>query len=141
MAKTARDPLFDNIRGILIFLVVLGHLLERIRDHAAASTTLFVIYTFHMPAFILITGYFSRNFELSSNRLRQLVTKVLVPYLVFQFLQTLIGQISTGKLNFRSLITSDFIVPHFALWFLLALFFWRVSVPFFRQLRYPLPSR
>ncbi len=43
-----------------------------------------VPYTFHMPAFIIISGYFSRSFDLRLKRVKRLITGVAVPYLVFE---------------------------------------------------------
>ena len=54
-----RDPVYDRAKGILIELVVLGHVLIyanpdwSIRVYAYAST---LIQSFHMPAFFLISG-------------------------------------------------------------------------------------
>ena len=48
---------FDNVKGILIFLVVIGHLTTDYVtvSHAFRWLTLW-IYTFHMPAFIMVSG-------------------------------------------------------------------------------------
>ena len=62
--KTARDSFFDNAKFILIFFVVLGHLIEPYAPTVPFYKTLFVfIYFFHMPAFVLISGYFSKKFK------------------------------------------------------------------------------
>ena len=50
-----RDYQFDNIRLLLIFFVVFGHLLE---SFAIGSLLYRFIYSFHMPVFIFINGYF-----------------------------------------------------------------------------------
>ena len=54
-----RNYKMDNIKAFLIFLVVLGHLLELVPGQKS-EWLYYVIYTFHMPAFVYITGYFSR---------------------------------------------------------------------------------
>ena len=51
-----RNYRMDNIRCILIFLVVFGHMLTWIPE---ADTPYRIIYLFHMPAFLFLTGYFS----------------------------------------------------------------------------------
>lgn len=50
----------DIFRGVLIFLVVFGHFLLPMKDkECAISVRLFLtIYSFHMPAFIFLSGYF-----------------------------------------------------------------------------------
>lgn len=58
MAETkTRLYKFDNVKGILIFLVVVGHLTTDYVtiSHAFRWFTLW-IYTFHMPAFIMVSG-------------------------------------------------------------------------------------
>ena len=42
------------------------------------------VYAFHMPAFIIISGYFSRSFDMRKDRLQRLVTGVAVPYILFE---------------------------------------------------------
>ena len=42
------------------------------------------VYTFHMPAFIIISGYFSRSFTARPDQLKRLLTGVAVPYVVFE---------------------------------------------------------
>ncbi|WP_426638635.1 acyltransferase family protein [Priestia aryabhattai] len=62
MAK--RDAYFDNVKFILIVLVVFGHLLTPfINDEQWLRTLYIFIYTFHMPAFILISGYFAKGYR------------------------------------------------------------------------------
>lgn len=55
-----REELLDYIKGILIFLVVYGHCLywmgEGIREPYTFISTF--IYSFHMPLFIFLSGYF-----------------------------------------------------------------------------------
>ena len=48
---------YDNVKALLIFLVVLGHMTtDYVSDsHLVRWTTLW-IYSFHMPAFIFLSG-------------------------------------------------------------------------------------
>lgn len=48
---------FDNIKFILIFLVVLGHLLEISSPFAGKDMLYKIIYSCHMPVFIFISGF------------------------------------------------------------------------------------
>ena len=57
LEKKERDYRFDNIKCIMIFFVVLGHFLELFSGNISKAIYIF-IYTFHMPVFIFITGYF-----------------------------------------------------------------------------------
>ena len=54
-----RDYKMDNIRFFLIFCVLLGHFLELFVG-AFSSDLYKIIYSFHMPAFLFLTGFFAR---------------------------------------------------------------------------------
>ena len=57
-----RIALWDNLKLFLIFLVVLGHLtLQYFYSSQMFCTVTMVIYTFHMPAFVFISGLFSKK--------------------------------------------------------------------------------
>ena len=69
----------DNIKAILIFLVVLGHLFE-LRNQGFINFLVILIYFFHMPAFVFCSGYFSKP------RNKKAIVKFLLLYLVIQTL-------------------------------------------------------
>jgi fucose 4-O-acetylase-like acetyltransferase len=87
-SSPARDPWPDNAKLVLIVLVAIGHLLSKgITDRLPEAHALYVwIYLFHMPAFVFLAGFFSGGRELSARSLRGIVTRLLVPYLVFTVL-------------------------------------------------------
>src|SRR5699024_7607197 len=64
---SSRDPAIDNARALLITLVVVGHLLNMISSTSGEVLYLW-IYSFHMPAFVAVSGYLSRSF---ANKPRQ----------------------------------------------------------------------
>ena len=49
-----RNRSVDAVKGILIFLVVIGHVLLGTLDENIIRYT---IYSFHMPAFFFVSGY------------------------------------------------------------------------------------
>lgn len=127
-----REKLFDNVRGILIYLVVLGHLMAFRREDALIIKGIYyAIYMFHMPAFVFITGYFSKNTERSRDTA---VEKFLIPFFVFNTAFTIVDYIVKGKL---SLFTDsyDFTEPKWGLWFLMACFIWKLLANEFVQMR------
>ncbi|WP_018664091.1 acyltransferase family protein [Heyndrickxia acidiproducens] len=132
MSATSRSSYFDNAKFILIYLVVLGHLISPFKGNDNFLFTLYtVIFLFHMPAFILISGYFSKSFKKKGHLLKT-VKKILVPYLIFQSIYS-IYYYFTGvehKLSF------NYFVPHWSLWFLLSLFFWNIFLYFFARIRW-----
>ena len=61
---STRNYHIDNIKGILIFLVVCGHLLSTLQDMNStfAIGVRTFIYFFHMPGFIFMSGYLAKGF-------------------------------------------------------------------------------
>lgn len=57
-----RNKSLDSLKFVLIILVVLGHFLEPSRYSNKLSCDLYsVIYAFHMPLFIMLSGYFTKT--------------------------------------------------------------------------------
>ncbi|MFH9709683.1 acyltransferase family protein [Streptomyces luteogriseus] len=131
-----RDAFFDNAKYLAIVLVAVGHAWEPLRQGSRAVTALYMlVYAFHMPAFIIISGYFSRTFDGSPDRLRRLVTGVVVPYVVFETAYTLFTRWTSQDPD-RPVSLLD---PLYLTWFLAALFVWRLTTPLWRLVRWPLP--
>ena len=57
-----RDYFFDNVKAVLMFLVVLGHLLLPIHGESFLVVVKRLIYVFHMPMFVFVSGYFAKTF-------------------------------------------------------------------------------
>ncbi|MFG2307581.1 acyltransferase family protein [Streptomyces sp. NPDC048566] len=135
--RTARrDPFFDNAKYLAIVLVAMGHAWEPLRDDSRAAAALYItVYTFHMPAFIVISGYFSRTFDASPARIRRLVTGVAVPYVVFEIAYSLFKRWADDDPGHPVSLLD----PWYLTWFLGALFIWRLTTPLWRVVRWPLP--
>ena len=56
-----RSYYFDNGKFFLIVLVVLGTFDHNLQEDVDTNALYNTIYTFHMPAFILISGYFAKG--------------------------------------------------------------------------------
>ncbi|MFG2002435.1 acyltransferase family protein [Spirillospora sp. NPDC048911] len=128
----ARDPFFDNAKFVAITLVVAGHAIGGLRDVPAARAVYVFIYMFHMPVFILLTGYLSRGFTLAGSRVRKLTLQLVVPYVFFEILFSLYFWLTTSKPLEFSLLR-----PTYVMWFLMAVFLWRLTTPVWKQLRWP----
>ncbi|MFJ8883943.1 acyltransferase family protein [Streptomyces sp. NPDC102402] len=131
-----RDAYFDNVKYLAIVLVAVAHAWEPVMDGSRTARALYmVVYTFHMPAFILVSGYFSRSFDMSPSRVKRLVTGVAVPYVLFETAYSLFKRFA-GGVDDAPITLLD---PLFLTWFLIALFIWRVTTPIWQSLRHPLP--
>ncbi|MFE7758903.1 acyltransferase family protein [Streptomyces sp. NPDC057418] len=130
-----RDAYFDNVKYLAIVLVAVAHAWEPVMDGSRTTRALYmVVYTFHMPAFILISGYFSRSFDMSPAKVKRLVTGVAVPYVLFETAYSLFKRYASGVDD----VPVTLLDPLFLTWFLIALFIWRVTTPLWRSLRHPL---
>src|SRR5699024_8615990 len=71
----ARDYRHARAKGILIFAVVLGHLMARTSpwESPVLGAPMYLIYSFHMPAFVFLAGITAK-----SNRLPERVLNFLV---------------------------------------------------------------
>ncbi|MEO3809309.1 acyltransferase family protein [Sphaerisporangium sp. B11E5] len=127
-----RDPFLDNAKYLAIILVVVGHLIEDLRDVPEAHAIYFFLYTFHMPLFIALSGYLSRNFTFSAGKARKLISGLAVPYVIFEVAYSLPRLFLDGDLEISLLD------PYYLTWFLMSLFLWRLSTPVWQQLRWPL---
>jgi fucose 4-O-acetylase-like acetyltransferase len=135
-SKSPRDPWFDNVKYVLIVLVVVGHVIGTFRNQVPGAAAVYAwIYSFHMPAFVFLAGLFSRGSGSGHRQTTSLFSRVLVPYLVFEVLYSLWH----WRLEGGDLEVSPF-VPHWLMWFLLALFLWRLAAPHLVRLRYPLAT-
>jgi len=131
-----RDPFFDNAKFLAILLVAIGHFWEPIKGgNRALEGAYIAIYTFHMPVFILISGYFSRGFTLTGHRSKRLITSIALPYVVFETAYSLFER----HLGGNPAQPISLLDPIYLTWFLCVLFIWRLTTPIWRIVRWPVP--
>ena len=118
----ARDPWLDNAKMTLVTLVVIGHFWAILPDTRFNDHLYDFLYLWHMPAFVFVTGYLSRSFAWTRSRMLGLLTTVAVPYVVFESLYALF-RLRAGDERFEEL----YLDPHWPLWYLAALFLWRLA--------------
>ncbi|WP_338753784.1 acyltransferase family protein [Bacillus sp. FJAT-52991] len=117
-----RDYYFDNAKFILIFFVVFGHFLRSyISDDPLIFALYSSIYLFHMPAFVLVSGFFAKNFY-KKGYVKKIAQKILLPFFIFQIIYSIFYFYLYESRSFEI----DLLIPHWSLWFLLSLFFWNI---------------
>ena len=122
-----REVRFDNLKGLLILLVVFGHCIEYTNnlstDKTIADYIYVLMYTFNMSTFSMISGYFSKKSRTES------IISLLVLFTLFHFI---------GWLLFVR-IGSKILTPWWTSWYLLSLIFWKALIPIVGRFRFALP--
>jgi len=134
VSSKERDYYFDNVKFILILLVVIGHVIEPLINTNVNQKALYIlIYSFHMPLFVLVSGYFSKKIN-TDNYILKTIKKVLVPYLIFQVLYFLFFRFGLNNPGTKFSLT----IPYWIMWFMLSTFIWKLILPYFVKLKYPI---
>ncbi len=125
MGKT-RDYQLDNIRAILIFLVVFGHILSHFGGGHSVAILYKIIFSFHMPAFLFVSGYFAKFNP------KKLFSTLFPLYIIFQLIQIFenfaVQWIVTG---IRPELSINIFVPNWTMWYLVALMVYQLLIPLF----------
>ena len=128
-----RVPFWDNARCVSVTLVVVGHAIQRLTYDSDNALVLYLfIYAFHMPAFAIISGYFSKASPPTTRQMTKVLTDILLPYFVMETIWTVVQFLVEGKREFNPS------TPSWTLWFLLALGIFRLILPYLALVRWPL---
>ena len=143
MIKKFEKTLLDRLRVALILLVVIGHATrmfspmgvfsERIPVDPILSLITKVIYSFHMPLFVMISGYVygicvqkSKDYMSFYPVVRKKILRLLVPYLFWgiSFVAPIMIALSITKLSYLEFVRSGILLSLDSrqLWYLAALF-------------------
>ncbi len=134
----------DYAKGIGIILVVYGHVIKGLITPGLIEEqfyyyTVNFVYSFHMPLFFILSGYFFIS-SLSKRTVWQFVNiklkTIIYPFAVWSLLQTsieiLLSNYTNNQISSNSLL-SCLIVPRSQFWFLHALFFINLlNITFFK---------
>ena len=113
--RSQRISCYDNLKGILMILVVFAHCLYGYQGFAGVNTVTDMIYVFHMPAFVFVTGFLSKS---EHSRSKGALGRLLAAYLIFNTVMLLYAL--TDGASSISLLT-----PYNSCWYLLAVIVWR----------------
>lgn len=125
MGKTEapdRIQKWDILKALLIFLVVLGHLVDYYVDKSSAARGLYIfIYTFHMPLFIFIAGLFSKRMVDEKRYDR-----------VFGYLSVFIFDVILRQIIYRGDLENIFSSTA-APWYMLSMIFFALATMFLKR--------
>ena len=127
MLKKEREYLFDNLKAILIILVVLGHIIEYLELKGIIAKINAVIYLFHMPFFIFISGYFSKNLK---DIERKNIKNLLIPFFLFNICYIILLKL------YKKDIDINIFEPRHAYWYLFSLCTWKILINYVKKLKF-----
>jgi fucose 4-O-acetylase-like acetyltransferase len=111
-----RNEAFDAIKGLLIVFVILGHvLLGSISENLGRE----IIYFFHMPLFLAVTGYFVKDTLLKQaplDILKKYTHRMLIPFIVAFIFYTTVTLFLGDSLTFKTVV-AKFLYPYYHLWY------------------------
>ncbi|HEU5139926.1 MAG TPA: acyltransferase family protein [Bacillales bacterium] len=131
-----REAYFDNAKWIMIILVVFGHVISPMKQDNSSLYSLYTtIYLLHMPGFILISGYFAKQYR-EKGYLKKIARKTLLPYVIFQLMYGVFYFGIDYMLGNKATLDLGIFKPHFTLWFLVSLFCWNVLLFLYARFRW-----
>lgn len=143
--------MFDNIKAILLLCVALGHAcipflyndMDTGREYNVLFKSIIVyVYLFHMPLFAFISGYFSGGEKCKKDGFeKHNLISTLIPYIIFQSLYILVGLFAykLGIITDISSFTLSLLVASGPLYYLFALFLWRLTLASLLKIRFIIP--
>lgn len=127
LMKPKRDAWLDNIKGILMILVVVGHAIASICDDYKDMLWLYnAINFFHMGTFFIVSGYLSKR-RVAQRDWISLINRNIVPYILAQFLLYFVAALvkygfkASSIDSFMSSSSFSLFQPIYQLWYLMAM--------------------
>ena len=116
----SRDPYWDTLKFVLIFLVVYGHTISGFAPAGSFNRGIYnFIFIFHMPLFVFISGRFSHIKE--KDKYCKSIIRILETFIIFQIIRLLLEVELGGTMSLAMILS-----PRYTLWYLLCLVYWRV---------------
>ena len=120
---TERDPWLDNAKMVLVTIVVVGHAIVLMPLSDLQAQVYDFVYYVHIPAFVLVTGYLSRTFRWTRRHLWSVLTTLLVPYVLYEWLMVTFRVELVHEVDSVDRMWLD---PHWPMWYLIVLAMWRL---------------
>lgn len=147
--KTEHLKDIDIVKGIAIFLVVLGHAVQGIvssnhitffTQDASILVAKEVIYSFHMPLFFMVAGIFLEQWLKKPfiTGIKKKAWRLLYPYFVWGAIIASVMELAKGYTNNGLGLINFFyspIIPFSQYWFLYVLFFLHLLVSIVSHMR------
>lgn len=135
-----REYAYDNLKFLLIILVIAGHLADFYTEPgadvsselAAAARGLYgFIYVFHMPAFVFVGGLFAKSVLSDRTRALKKVGGFVILYILCKVLLGLPSMLLRRTFDFD--LFSESGIP----WFMLSMAWWFLATWFLKRVTHP----
>lgn len=131
-----RETSIDSIKFVLIAIVVLGHTFQLNMDEGINANLFAFCNSFHMPSFILLSGFFYRDTD--SKKFWRNIFELLLVILIFQIIYFSWEWLDPLDFSLKGIWyrVSHIYFPRRALWYILSLCFWRIIMRYYpKQIR------
>jgi fucose 4-O-acetylase-like acetyltransferase len=121
-----RNSATDSIKGVMIILVVFGHIIYKGNFQDLFLSIRDLIYIFHMPIFLMLSGFYFKC-KLTTDWLKNITIKLVLPYLMsFSFYLLMLyivgqwGKVETSNHinDVQGAFKAIFISPFSSYWYL-----------------------
>lgn len=130
--REKRDPWLDNLKGLLIILVVLGHLdAPLVKSSPELKVFYLLINSFHMPCFMMISGFLAKR-KIDERDYRGMFYQQVLPYFMIDLTFWLFVCIFPHGLEiipYVSILDPKPLVPKYHLWYLFAVMVYHLVTP------------
>lgn len=125
-----RNNTLDSFKGTLILLVILGHTIQWNQVDSFDENILFrIIYSFHMPAFILVSGYIYGYVKVYKSEsiffIKRNIQRLVIPFISWYLIKYFIDKIYV-EINLLEYIKNLIFHVDNGLWFLWIVFLLRI---------------
>ena len=125
--EAKRLAYYDLLKTMLIMLVVVGHIFEIFVNNELIKSIYLTIYSFHMPLFVFISGFFAKWKKIR-------FFAYLLMFVVFSIVPNCIYSLFTKPITLDSVVSS-IVCPSWGMWFLLVMPFWNLSLLFLKRVK------
>lgn len=121
----------DIAKGLCILLVVVGHILQYNFSGTGSSSAFNFIYSFHMPLFMLLSGYVATlstrkiDFQIGFGFVKRKFYSLAIPFFVWGLFITPFIIRQENLADFFSIAKRLVTDPNSGAWFIIVLFFIR----------------
>lgn len=128
LKKKNRNPELDALKGLAILLVIIGHAIQYNIIEFKTNPFFNMIYSFHMPLFIFISGYIA-YFTVKVQKIKDAISVInskfktlVIPFLSWYFIVNYLLRESYLKFDFSTYSLRLIENPEYGLWFFWILF-------------------